>query len=820
MAPWAVVALLAVGQIPLATEAELPDGQKVTLAADQLLYEPARETLIARGNTLLQAKEFTLRADEVIYDQSTQQAWARGNVMFVSGLMAAVAEEVHVDVRTLEANVKGGLFLRKRNVTTEQLLAARTPYELKKTGETVLTITGSRIKKVGENEFLVDGLSFTPCDCDPTEPSWRVEAASAEVELGEKAILSWPVVYVQQVPVFALPWLYVPLSERRTGILIPRPNYSSLNGFSFEQPFFMTLGDSYDVTLTPGYFFGARGDDNVAAPFGIRGPRLHTELRYRPTEEVDGRATVGLLYDFRYRRDPLNPGLSVASERGVRGEASWFHTQDMGKGWRNRIDAGFVTDGYYFNDLTTDVLARQAEYLRSTAVLLHRDTMSWFGVDAVVRQPLFSGGNPYGFDVLRPDITSDGQVLHGPRTFARFPAVTWAMPQRTLAGPVWGGFRAEYTRLAPLFGTFGDEGLDGIYRNPLNPQFANDVGQDDGDFDAPTALRPGEREARDRIDLRPELSLPLTSRYASLTPYLAYRQTVYFGEATGQLSQRGYPLAGAALDTTVWRDFGKGAGAVRHTVTPQLEMRSVPFVVGRVPGQPYDEVDTAIPTGGLWQGVAQLRQELGVHRDGRIDELLMLELGQGYDFQAAQVADTFGRLRLRQGPLSMSATLRYDIPTRTPTQIQAGLNLDNGKGTAVYLAYDNLIDVGSDPLRSGIDALVGRPLSLVPGTVGDPGARKFRRAQQLVGGIRGKFPFGLGVRYDAVIQPAAERKFAQQVVGLSYGPGCDCWRLEVHAVLQPDRSVPQDRFLGAPFLAPNFGASLSIREFGSFGAGG
>ena len=217
----------------------------------------AKETLIAKGHTVLQSEGVTLRADEIVYDQSVQKAWARGNVMFVSGLLVAVADEVSVDVRTLEANVKGGLFLRKKNVTEEQLLAARTPYELKKTGETELTITGNHIQRVGKNEFRVDELSFTPCDCDPTEPSWRVEAHRADVELGERALLTWPVIYVYQVPVFAVPWLYVPLSERRTGFLVPKPNSSKRTGFSLEAPFFLTLGDSYDPAQ-PGLRIGRR----------------------------------------------------------------------------------------------------------------------------------------------------------------------------------------------------------------------------------------------------------------------------------------------------------------------------------------------------------------------------------------------------------------------------------------------------------------------------------------------------------------------------------------------------------------------------------
>src|SRR6185295_13200438 len=130
------------------------------------------------------------------------------------------------------------------------------------------------------NSFAVDDLAFTPCECGPGEPSWRVEANNANVKMGERAILTWPVVYVHSVPVFALPWLYLPLAERRSGLLVPRPTTSSLFGFGIDQPVFLTLGRSYDLTLTPGYYTGSSQEDHKLSEevtlkepryFGVRG---------------------------------------------------------------------------------------------------------------------------------------------------------------------------------------------------------------------------------------------------------------------------------------------------------------------------------------------------------------------------------------------------------------------------------------------------------------------------------------------------------------------------------------------------------------------
>lgn len=770
------LSLLVPGQLPLSTEAELPGGEKVELAADQLLYEPSRQVLSARGHTIVRTDRMVLRADEVTYDQAGNQAVAKGNVMFVAGTIAAVADEVSVDIASLEATVQGGLFMQKKNVTPEALLAAKTPAELKELGDTQLTLSGTHLKRISPTELQVDGLAFTPCDCKPTEPSWRVEAKSAEVELGERAVLTWPVVYVYKVPVFALPWLYLPLAERRTGLLVPRPNSSGLNGFSLDQPVFITLGPSYDVTITPGYYVGRSSHLD-----GIRGPRLQTELRYTPTDATNGRATFGTVYDFKPVRDPVDPSkLGEDRARGLRFEGSMQHTQELGHGFFDRVDVSAVSDGYFVRDLTADVLLRENQYLRSTAVAYHKSSDSYAELAATLRQDL-----RWGYSLFDTDRGPSGEPIHGPNTLHRLPWLRYALPERHLAGPVFGSVDVEYTRLAPFFGLSGDEGTDSVF----NPGASEPDGTQ-----ANRMFDPGEREARDRLDLRPRLSAPLSfGNYARVTPYLAYRQDVYLGELTGQLGHRGYPLAGLQLDTELSRRFGKD-GAVRHTIAPSVELRWVPAVFGTPPPLAYDEVDAAVPGEGLFQGIAEVSQRLLLRDGAQVKELARLDLGQGFELLGTpRLGETFGRVAVSTAKLSLDAIGRYSIPQRRLTQLSGSFNFDDGRGDGAFLRYDNLVAEGSERLRRGIDTLLAGP------------ALEGARAAQLVGGGRVRF-WGIGLRYEAIVQPQKpEGKLAQQIAGVSYGPACDCWRVEVHAIFHPGS------------WTPDFGGTLTLARFGSFG---
>ncbi|QRN94137.1 LPS assembly protein LptD [Archangium violaceum] len=844
-----VAVLLVSAQLPLSTQLQLPTGETAELAADYVLYEPERQVLTARGHTVLRSGELLLRADELSYDQVNQVAVARGSVMLVNGLMAAVADEVTVDVESQEANVKGGLFMQKRGVSPEALFQARTPQELRNLGETPVLMSGTRIKRTGQNSFEVDGLAFAPCLCEAGTPSWRLEASSAEVALGEHATLTWPVVYVHSVPVFALPWLYLPLAERRSGLLIPRPSFSGLNGVSFEQPVFITLGRSYDLTLTPAYYLG-RAEKDVTRTLdgesftrpepgrnGIRGPRLLTEFRYMPSAGTEGRATLGLLYDFHPVRNPVTGDFFLGEDRslirerrGLRGEASLQHRQDLGGGFHDRIDAFVVSDGFYTRDITADIIARENQYLRSTGVLYHRGEDHWAGLEVGLRQDIRWGYGLLGSNTAPAGAVLDKELTPAPRTFQRLPNLTWALPERPLFGRLVGGMKMEFTRLSPLLSRFGDEGEDGrhdpdrllVVTNPSGTQRDPDPAQGNGLFDA------SDREARDRVDLLPRLSSSFAlGPYARLSPALSLRQDFYLGEVSGRAAQRGYPMLDLVVDSELARTFQFRGSTLRHSLVPSVRLRYVPLVWGGLPppgasperpGQVYDEVDAALPVTPpgvarrFLHAVVELHQTLGARQaSGARSELLRLTLGQGFDLSRHMptlgqgvaldddktVRDTFGRLTASLGAFSGGGVIRYDPNTREIAQLSADFQVSVPQGS-IFARYDDLMGVGSDRLRRSLDALVGPALSSA------------QRAQFLTAGTQVSLGFGLGIRYEAIVQPQArnESPLSQQWFAVSYGPACNCWRIEGVARLARGQTFP------------DFGANLTITGVGTFGTGG
>lgn len=131
-----------------------------------------------------------------------------------------------------------------------------------------LTLTGLAIEVPGGRlaaaraEVHPTGISAeqveaTACAC--ADPPWTVTAASASWTTGGGAWLQWPVLRLGDLPVLAAPAWYVPLARRRSGLLAPRLGFDAEDGPYGSLPLFLTLGQSADLTLAPGWRDGLFG---------------------------------------------------------------------------------------------------------------------------------------------------------------------------------------------------------------------------------------------------------------------------------------------------------------------------------------------------------------------------------------------------------------------------------------------------------------------------------------------------------------------------------------------------------------------------------
>jgi LPS-assembly protein len=801
------------GQLPVPSSPGDLLGETVELKGDVRVETEPGVLIVARKNAVLRTGTSVIRADEISYNHTTQVAEARGNVLLVMNGLAGFAERLTLDRRTRtltaeSATGEGAAFIQKEDVTPEVLAAQETSEQLAKVGRNAFSFTTKGLRIEEDGTYVLEESSFTPCDCDVLHPTWRISTSGAQVKPDESATLTLPAVRVYGVPVLLLPWVYLPLAQRASGLLLPEVTGSGLSGFQLDQPLFLTLGRSYDLTLSPGYAFGNDPKDPTQGSLGVKGPRLSTEFRYAPLADpegnpaMDGRLWMQLLYDLKPARDPLNPNVLApgAPQRGLRGWGLLEHRQTFGNGFFARADVKLFSDGFLFADTTNNSgFARSYYYVPSTATVYHRGQDDYAGLALAYRQDI-RWGYPLLGDAARPPV------------FQELPTLRYALPTVPLLGPLSGGVEVELSRLSPLRGLLGDEGTDGIYW-PTLPE--PDGTQGNGLFD------PGERQARTRLDVMPRLNATFDlGGVLRLSPYLAVRESLYLYEVTRETNHRGYGMVGAYLDTELSRVFGEGANAVRHSILPSVELRAVPRVFGQRAPQLYDEVDAAVPEQGFFQGQVALRQKL-LGRVGTTGtrELGRLDVVQGVDFLERRLGETSGRILAVLGPVTAEARGRLDLFTPAVderlTQLSAALGwtvIPNR--LSVNAGYERAL-ASSERVRRPIDMLLPPPLppqAPSPGaglSCSDPNAFANTPVDRVLMGTTASFPFGLNVGYGAEVQrrdPArcdVPELFAQTLT-VSFSPSCDCWRLNALARVGP----------GTNF---DWGLSVTVLNLGTFG---
>jgi LPS-assembly protein len=666
----------------VAAAAAPPSPPEVHLEGD-VTYEPGTGRVLIENGAVLRRGAVTIRARSATYDPATGEVRAAGGVLLTDPLRAIRADSIRAVLGgEWEAE---GIVAFVKDVPVD-LGAVDTIEAARARGRNRLTFSGSRLEGDPAGRFRLEDARLTLCDCPGgCAPSWEVTSGKADVIPGKRAILSWPVLRItprflfvnRPIPVLALPWLFLPLGDRQTGLLVPEFRKSSSTGFLLAEPLFVTLGRSADATLTAEYAFGPPRFDPLAG--GMRGPGAKLELRWTPAVRSEGRVELAWIHDEYV--DPRDAAGRVG-ESGDRFALTGGHAQRLGE--RGTLVAGLelAGDPVWVRDHTSDYLGRRVPYRRSATVVTYAG-------DAVVAE-----GDVGYLEPLRPDGIVPGEPW-GPlgsadRVANRWPALAASLLP-TSAGPLQLSGRLGAVRYAPVHGA----------------------------YDGGTAARP----ATTRADGQLELAAPLLLGGAlSVSPFVRGAAAGYAFEASRSALATAWGVAGVALSTEVSRKFG----ALQHAIVPRLEWRAGTAGQGDpLPWLAYDAFDRSgagkLSSGppGVWQ---QLRGAVGTRLSRGAVDLVRLEVGQDVDLRRGRFAETFasagatvGRATLDAGAHLLAIDGRGDAagqPPRIPsafldrfTELHAGVSVADARGDAVHASFFALGAGASGALVAGRDPL-------------------------------------------------------------------------------------------------------------------
>ena len=208
---------------------------RATLVADSLAIVND-QVLIAEGHVEIFYRGQRLVASRLTYDQAGDRLTIQGPIRLEDGtgtfILASSAE--------LTADLTEGILISARLVLNNQLQLAAAE---------ISRSAGGRYTRLSQ----VVASSCTICAGDPT-PLWEIRAKTVTHDRDAQQIyFDNAQLRFYGVPVFYIPRLRLPdpTLTRATGFLQPRLRSTSALGTGLKLPYFVTLGRSADLLLTP-----------------------------------------------------------------------------------------------------------------------------------------------------------------------------------------------------------------------------------------------------------------------------------------------------------------------------------------------------------------------------------------------------------------------------------------------------------------------------------------------------------------------------------------------------------------------------------------
>lgn len=370
----------------------------VALFADTMRVEADSGVITATGNVEAFYQGTRLAAEVIRYDSRSGEITAEGPIVLQSGedvvLLASLAQ--------LSGDFQAGLIEGARLILDQTLQ--------------VSAAQARRSQGRYNTLYSTVATSCVVCKENPT-PIWRVRATRVvHDEARERLYFENAWLDLFGVPVLYLPRMRVPAPgvERATGWLIPSVTSFDVYGLGVRAPYYITLGDHADATLTP--FVTSEGAAILEAEFRRefgRG-RLEATGAYALDDGLDQESTRGFL-DLEGTVD-LERGFVLDFE--LRGVSDRSFLRQFGYSDDDRL-ISFVSVNRIERTSLLDIRAEGYQTLREEedqgAIPL---ALPWVRYRRYWRDPALGGmmgvdaglrnlTRPEGRDVLRADLGAD-----------------------------------------------------------------------------------------------------------------------------------------------------------------------------------------------------------------------------------------------------------------------------------------------------------------------------------------------------------------------------------------------------------------------------
>jgi LPS-assembly protein len=799
-----------------------PPDQPVEIEADRMTYAWEPQVLHLEGHVVARRGTGILRAASGELDRARGILTLKGGVLGVQGKDVLLADGAAIDLNAKSADLKNAvLYLKERNANPDAPTL----------GKNSLILHGERIRRTTEG-YIAEEARMTPCDCAGS-PDYELLAHEAHIH-GDRADLSGARLDFlgATIPLFPLK---MPLTNRQWGLLAPEFGFGGPYWFTYAQPVYFPLGQSYDMTVTPGWYTGGTKHGTVQNDRAIAGLRLGVEWRYAPVEGTTGAIKVDLYRDGDAKDspgyDPAYPGeRATAPGRGFgggwRGVAHMIHRTEA-SGVVFAIESNVTTDTLAAADPYTYALSNLQEMLRTDVGLWSARGPLTLGADAALMQDLRIENAQY------PDRRLFGYERRP--TTQRLPGAFVQLAPMPF-GPATFELEAGAVQFERFSSAGGLEVDKGFGLTDRGASVALPLGYD------------GSRAPAVRLDLSPRLrwSGP-DSQPVDLRAEIGGRVDRWLIEGRSELDRtRAYALAGVSAGLPLERRFG----TLLHRIEPEVAVRALsrPLQSGGPPigdttdaggptfssapdaaqqglapdgatihGVPavrraYDEIDFAAPVSGAVEATLGLGQSLWTKAGRGAARLVRFDLTQDLLLWThggtARIGEMGATAAAQIGPVGAGAGVRYDWSLGDISVVSASLNGHDGRSDEVHGTLLMLRGNSSERLRGGIDELFSAArFAVTPTTLG---------GNAVIGASAPLPRSGLRAGYNLLWTlgdtPPNQANLTHQGT-LTFESACKCAGLVV-LVSYPFHDTT---YLHEHWYLPDFSVRIDLKSLGSFG---
>lgn len=347
-----------------ATKSQKLGNTEISFNSPKVEYLQDSDEIRGSDGVLISREGLNVQAKSGTYSSKSRKAKLAGDVNITSdeGSLSASSAEINLD--------------------TECGVFTDAAFTLEEGG---YGVKAKSVERLSETEYRLIDADLSTCHCKASNSNgesadpWTISANSLDIEQDGYAYAKGMKLKVLDIPVFYTPYFIFPAKlERQSGLLRPEFGHSSSDGLKLKLPFFITMGDSADITISP--FTETKTRTGLSLDLrsvGSRQSKLDSRIYFSDESARDGSLrgteTAGLA-------DP------TFDEKRFAGflKSNWQNDNSSSMPLSFLTDVHYVSDDLFLREIDDRDIGESNSRFTTSRAVLRSSPIEWLSTEAAL----------------------------------------------------------------------------------------------------------------------------------------------------------------------------------------------------------------------------------------------------------------------------------------------------------------------------------------------------------------------------------------------------------------------------------------------------